>query len=114
MSIMIPFAITFAVFVWLRTNVFVDYFGQLFKTKNILYVGDYYKDTLSYALEYPLWLLTRHPNFVTKLITCPICCVFWLNGICCASALKFAVSLWLFNSFISLLAFVILDRGYKK
>lgn len=105
----ISIAIAFVVYIWLRTNAFVDYLGWLLGPKNILHVGEYRRDGLGSAVEYPLWLTIKHTSFISKLVSCPLCCCFWLN-------LLFAPSIvsWLVQSYISLMAFSLLDRIYKK
>jgi hypothetical protein len=105
---LLPIGIAFAVFVWLRTNAFVDYLAWLLVPRNLLYVRDYLNDGLSGAMEYPLWLSVKHTGFFVKLISCPLCCTFWLNFLIAPLPLLF------FNSYISILAFVFLDRAYKK
>jgi len=103
-------SLAFIIFVWLRTNGFVDVLGWLLKRGNIFYVRDFVSqgDLVISQLRYPLWLYTSHPNFLTRLLSCPLCLSFWLN-------LLFAKSInhWLTSAFITLLAFVILDKLYK-
>jgi hypothetical protein len=102
-------ALAFAIFVWLKTNAFVDFFGWALKKKNILYVRDYFEDDLKKVLEYPLWLYVKKTNFLTKLISCPLCLSFW-----CSFFFFSGIMNWLANAFLTLLWFSILDKLYKQ
>src|SRR5690349_169816 len=102
-------AIALIVFLWLRTNVVIDYFGFLFRKRNIFYVRDYEASFLHEHVEYPLFLASTYPNFLTKLISCPLCLSLWTNLLFFDGILN-----WLFKGYLTLLAFVLLDKVYKK
>jgi len=107
---MTALALAFCIFVWLRTNAFVDFLGFLFTWKNVFYIYDYIMEPLLVTgnVRYPLWLYSNHPNMLTKLLSCPLCLSFWTNLIFFTSLTSF-----LTNAFVTLLAFVILDKVYQ-
>lgn len=109
-SLITSIALAFVVFVWLKTNAFIDFLGNILSWKNILYVADYNNQPIvaKNNLCYPLWLYVNHPCFWTKLISCPLCLSFWLNII-----IQNGFTEKLFGAFITLLFFSILDKVYK-
>lgn len=108
--ITISLALAFCIFVWLKTNAFIDFFGWTFKRRNFLYIREYNEqpETIRNNLHYPLWLYTRHRNMFTKLLSCPLCLSFWSNLIFARSFREL-----LAGAFITLLFFSVLDRMYK-
>ena len=75
------FFIAFVLIIWLKTDAFVEY-ARLFGLSKILEI-DLFDNRTSYELNYPSFLLVHHNNFLTGLISCPICLGVWLNiGIC--------------------------------
>jgi hypothetical protein len=108
-DVTISISIAFIVYVWLRSNAFVEYFGWLLSHWNVFYLRDYIKSPHYLALEYPLWLVVTRPNFITKLISCPLCTSFWLNAFLFLPDVK----MWLFSSYVSVMAFTILDKFYR-
>ena len=113
-SLFISITISFVAFVWLRTNAFIDFGGWILKFNNIAYVKDYLLESniVRSNMPYSLWLYTNHTNFLTKLLSCPLCFTFWANFICVLYIFDF--KMWLYNAFWSFLGFLILDRLYNK
>lgn len=72
----IIFIYSFLLVIWFNTEVFVEY-TNLFRIK-WFNVKDYLtaKDS-DFTLTYHSYLLQKHNNFFTKLITCPFCINFW-------------------------------------
>ncbi len=101
-------AIAFAMFVWLKSNAFVDFFGWIFKRYNGLFIKTYLNDPLSKNVEYPLWLNINFPNNVTKLISCPLCLSFWTNLIIADGLVS-----WFVGSYLTLMAYLLIDKAYK-
>jgi hypothetical protein len=71
------FFITTILVIWFNTDAFVEYMQLLrinfFKIKQ--YIEAKQKDC---TLTYHNYLLYKHNNFFTRLITCPICLTVWL------------------------------------
>lgn len=71
--------IGYALFVWFRTNAFVEYMN-LFRLSRFCYVSQY--NTLAedgYPADYLNFLKEYfHDQFFVRLVTCPICFGFWL------------------------------------
>lgn len=106
----VSIAIAFCVFVWLRTNAFVEFAGFLFSRQNVFYIHDYEMEpeTTRNALRYPLWLYVNHRSVLAKLISCPLCLSFWCNLM-----IGDTINQKLAGAFISLIAFCALDKLYK-
>ena len=71
------FLFVFILIIWFNTEAFVEYSHLLkikwFKVKDYLIA----KET-DFTLTYHSYLLQKHNNFFTRLITCPFCLNFWL------------------------------------
>lgn len=72
----IIFLFVFILVIWFNTEVFVEY-SNLLKLKWFK-IYDYLnaKET-DFTLTYHSFLLQKHNNFFTKLVTCPFCINFW-------------------------------------
>ena len=103
-------ALAFCIFIWLRTNAFIEFLGWIFAWRNIFYIGDYMgqPQTLTDSLAYPVWLYTQHQSFATKLISCPLCLSFWTN-LCFNCSLEEKLA----SAFVTLLSFCVMDKMYK-
>jgi len=72
------FFILFLNIVWFETEAFVEYV-RLFGF-NLFRVKDYrVAKQNNFELTYHSYLLQKHNNFFTRLITCPICFTTWLS-----------------------------------
>lgn len=69
--------------VWFKTHAFTEYF-QLFKLTNLFKIKEYldYKKNGS-SMEYLDYLLVKHNNFISRLVSCPYCLGFWSSIITC-------------------------------
>jgi len=112
--LVLPISLAFVTFVWLRTNAFIDFGGWIFKYIKFTKVKEYLNlsPTFQSSIFYINWLYTVWPDrtvgkFILKLITCPLCLSFW------GSLLISDIRFFLFNSFVSLVAFCALDKVYK-
>ena len=75
------FFVAFILIIWLKTEAFVEY-ARLFGLSKLLEI-DKFDDRTTYELTYPAFLLVNHDNFLTRLISCPICLGVWLNILVC-------------------------------
>jgi len=75
------FFIAFVLIIWLKTEAFVEY-ARVFGLSKLLEV-DKFDDRSMFELTYPAFLLVNHNNFLTRLISCPICLGLWLNIFVC-------------------------------
>lgn len=66
--------------IWFDTSAFVEYV-KLLKIDWLFGVEDYERERNKNGplLEYYEWLDLKYSNFMTKLISCPICVAFWLT-----------------------------------
>ena len=113
-AIVYPFLVANILFYVYETDFFVQYV-KLFRLNKLLGVDNYE----SYLAEHPgdtYWeyLAYEKPNFLTKLISCPLCSGFWLNvGIyfLYEDLGLFMLCLWL-SIFLFLILRLILKRAY--
>jgi len=111
-------ALAFLEFIWLRTDAFIVFLGWILKPANVFYVRDYANSTNRKFLEYPLWLHVNKPNFLTKVISCPLCLGFWLNALywlVIVNHLKVStvdICVFLSSCFLTLVWFCLLDKLY--
>lgn len=72
------FTAIFLLTIWFKTDAFVQYISLL-KLDRFFKVRDFieYKKINS-DIDYSTYLLLKHNNFFTKLISCPFCINFWL------------------------------------
>ena len=65
-------------YIWFETSAFIEY-AELFKLKFLKY-KEYKEFKVAFPpYDYIGFLLMKYDNFVTKLVTCPICLIVWLN-----------------------------------
>ena len=71
--------------VWFKTTSFIEY-CNLLRLNKLFFVHNYcqyinpnllHGDKDRYKLKYYEYLLLFHSNFLTRLMSCPICCGFW-------------------------------------
>lgn len=72
------FLSVFILFIWFETDAFIRYFSFLKSVKN-------YKDykLINSEINYPEFLYLKSSNFLTKLISCPSCLLFWTLILIC-------------------------------
>lgn len=72
------FFILFLNIIWFETEAFVEYIRlvgfNLFKVNDYLDAKQH-----NFELTYHSYLLQKHNNFFTRLITCPICVTTWTS-----------------------------------
>jgi hypothetical protein len=72
--------ITTVMLVWFKTDALIDW-GQLIGLGTFLNAFDFYLERFRFApneFNYPSYLKIKYPNFLTKLISCPVCLSFWM------------------------------------
>jgi len=69
-------AITLALIIWFKTSAFVEYM-RLFRLGQFFKVNEYHE--LSNELSYIDFLKEYYNNFITRLLSCPICTSVWLG-----------------------------------
>ncbi len=75
------FFIAFILILWFKTEAFVEY-ARLFGLSRLLEI-DKFDNRDIYELNYPAFILVNHNNFLSRLISCPICLGVWLNITLC-------------------------------
>lgn len=79
-EIKISLLLGYLLFCWLQTDVFIQYYLVL--QRFFLFSGDKLKINeyihSNFRGSYQSYLYHNYPNFLTKLISCPICLCFWL------------------------------------
>jgi len=104
------FFVAFILIIWLKTEAFVEY-ARLFGLSKLLEIDKFDNRTM-YELTYPAFLLVNHNNFLTRLISCPICLGVWLNIFVCLYFRDF--TFFFIKILISLLLYFIVSVIIKK
>lgn len=68
----------FIMFIWFNTNAFTDYI-LFFKLDKYFYVSKWnsYLE-INPKIGYLSYIRIKHNNFITKLISCKLCLLFWI------------------------------------
>lgn len=90
--IFISAAIGYLTFIWLKTNALYDYTSWVLKKTKIFKEYEDFINQKQMIMSLPDYFILKKTSFLFKLITCPICCSFWLSilyyrsieGICAA------------------------------
>jgi len=78
--------ITFIMLIWLNSDAIVEW-GSLIGLSKLLKTEDFYQERLEAAMQgrslsYPNFLKEKyHYNFITKMLSCPLCLSVWLSSI---------------------------------
>lgn len=74
------FYVSFLMFIWYESDIVVT-IAKILNLENKLLINDYKKERLVFphSYSYADFLYATKPNFVTKLLSCPICLCFWMN-----------------------------------
>lgn len=74
------FYITLILLIWFKTEAFVEYSKQ-FHLDSVFKIKEWevFKNTMDASTSYHTYLRFKYPNFLIKLITCPICLCIWLT-----------------------------------
>ena len=75
------FFVIFVLIIWFKTEAFVEY-ARLFGLSKLLEI-DKFDDRTIHELTYSAFLLVNRDNFLTRLISCPICLGVWVNILVC-------------------------------
>lgn len=72
-----------ALLIWFHTDA-VEQYVRLFRLSRLFRINEFENDKLNdLTLEYPLWLVQKHPGFFTKMVSCPWCIGFWISFVTC-------------------------------
>jgi hypothetical protein len=74
------FYVSFLMFIWYESDIVVT-IAKILNLENKLLINDYKKERLVFphSYSYADFLYATKPNFVTKLLSCPICLCFWMT-----------------------------------
>ena len=77
-NIPLIFWISFMMVVWFESDI-VQTIANLTNTRNLLKINEFhkYKMEVDVMSNYPNFLYSVYPNYITKLISCSICLCFW-------------------------------------
>jgi hypothetical protein len=66
--------------IWQHSAAILEY-GRLIGLKKILKDAEYQQARIdsNFKINYPNFLLSKYPNFFTKLLQCPVCMTVWLS-----------------------------------
>jgi len=76
--------------IWFKSDALIEW-GELFGLSKFLKIEEFYEKRLTslingHNLNYPDFLKEKYKyNFITKLISCPICLSVWISTITCIS-----------------------------
>jgi len=107
-----PFLVANILFFFYETDFFVQYVKLVRLNKMLgvdnyeIYLGEHPEDSYWEYLAY------EKPNFLTKLISCPLCSGFWVNA--GVYFLHKDLGLFLVNLWLSIFLFLILRLILKK
>lgn len=90
-GILIACIIAVVLIVWLKTDGIIEW-AKIFGLKKLLKIDEYYDYKIEQYLNsehpmevsYPLFLKMTNNNFLTRLLSCPLCLGFWLSVLGCA------------------------------
>lgn len=77
-NIPLIFWISFIMVIWFESDI-VQTIANLTNTRNLLKINEFIKHKLEIDVmsNYPDFLYTTRPGYITKLLSCPICLCFW-------------------------------------
>ena len=111
-------SIALALYVWLETDAFVEYFklfrlvrGFFFSFFKVNEYEEYISKNLEEDMTYPDFLSYECGNFLTTLISCPICLSVWLSIF---SGFYLSFSLFPVINIISIALFLLLKILFKQ
>jgi hypothetical protein len=104
------FFVAFVLVIWLKTEAFVEY-ARLFGLSKLLEINQF-DNRATHELNYPAFLLVNHNNFLTRLISCPICLGVWLNILVSLFFRDF--SFFFIKTMVSILLYFIVSMSIKK
>jgi hypothetical protein len=111
-------SIALVLYAWLETDAFVEYFklfrldrGLLFSFLRVNEYEEYISKNLEEDTTYPDFLSYECGNFLTTLISCPICLSVWLSIF---SGFYLSFSLFPVINIISIALFLLLKILFKQ
>lgn len=111
-------SIALVLYAWLETDAFVEYFklfrldrGLLFSFLKVNEYEEYISKNLEEDMTYPDFLSYECGNFLTTLISCPICLSVWLSIF---SGFYLSFSLFPVINIISIALFLLLKILFKQ
>jgi hypothetical protein len=79
-DILFSFFNAFWLFIWFNTEAFLEYIKYLPKIRDLFKIKEFKEYQLKAGvLTYPTYLQVYYNNFLTRLISCPYCLLFWIN-----------------------------------
>lgn len=72
--------VSFIMIVWFESDI-VTTIANLTNTRNLLKINEFnkYKMEIDVMSNYPNFLHSVYPGYLTKLLSCPICLCFWMT-----------------------------------
>lgn len=73
--------------IWLKSDAIIEW-GSLFGLSKFLKIQEFYEmklNELPTEITYPTFLKIKYNNFITKMLTCPLCLCIWLSNLFCFS-----------------------------
>ena len=71
--------VAMSLYAWLNKNTFVEYM-KLFRLTKLFHVADYLDATANdEELTYPKFLLQYWDNWLTRMLSCPVCLSPWIT-----------------------------------
>ena len=64
--------------VWFQTNAFTEYAKILIVGNKFFKIEEFEKESRMTGVNYPEFLQLNYNSFLTRLMSCPYCIVFWL------------------------------------
>ncbi|NBP01174.1 MAG: hypothetical protein EBU90_13755 [Proteobacteria bacterium] len=70
----------FIIYVWFKTDAFIEYFKYIRLFNKLFKINEYYAFREKYNnINYHTFLLLNYNNFFIRLITCPSCISVWVT-----------------------------------
>ena len=110
--------ISFIMVVWFESDV-VTTIANLTNTRSLLKINEFskYKLEIDVMSNYPNFLYSLYPGYITKLLSCPICLCFWSTLVSSTSLVLtyghhplFACLLFPINYVCSLLLYLLIRK----
>ncbi len=79
-NFIVSFWVVYVLITWFKTTAFVEYYrlfrlGWLFDDSGYKGMKD-----VNFSLTYPEFIASRHCNFTTRLLNCPLCLAVWIQS----------------------------------
>ena len=71
--------------VWFKSDAIIEW-GSLLRLSKFVKIKEFQEDKKNWLpldLNYPTFLRNRYDNFITKMLSCPLCLSMWLSIILC-------------------------------